>query len=95
VAGASKLALTSRRSLDGYFAKASFGAPTPIRAKASFGAPCVTSVTILDDIVKTLEIEWNAMKDCDLYEDAERYECLKLNPIGNSVGVAESKENGK
>jgi len=56
VAGASKLALTSRRSLDGYFAKASFGAPTPIRAKASFGAPtpirakasfgapCVTSV---------------------------------------------------
>ena len=39
MAGASKLALTSRRSLDGYVAKASFGAPTPIRVKASFGAP--------------------------------------------------------
>ncbi|MCX7109824.1 MAG: hypothetical protein NTX45_06780 [Proteobacteria bacterium] len=45
--------------------------------------------------MKTPEIEWNAMKDCDLYEDAERYECLKSNPIGNSAGVAEGKENAK
>lgn len=50
---------------------------------------------IVEDIVDTPEIEWNAMKDCDAYEDVELYECLASGPQQNSDGFAESEEKTK